>query len=159
MLIDKGLQAELSAIFGKVPQIALAYLFGSRVEGTIGPKSDYDFGFLCEPIEDKIQIRTQLSIELAQQLHTKDIDLIILNDTPVELAFSIVANGLLIYENNTAVRVEYEARVIGIYFDYLPFLKAQRLDILRGEDYGARIQRYREALRRTERTLEQIRPT
>lgn len=158
-MIEKELQTDLSVIFAKIPQIALAYLFGSRVEGTVGPKSDYDFGFLCDPIDDKTRIRTQLSIELARQLDTKDIDLVILNDTPIEMAFSIVANGLLIYEKNTAARVEYEARVVGLYFDYLPFLKSQRLDILRGEEYGARIQRYREALRRTERTLEQIRPT
>ena len=158
-MIDKELQTGLSAIFAKIPQVTLAYLFGSRVEGTTGPKSDYDFGLLCEPIDDWIRIRTQFGIELARQLETKHIDLVKLNDAPIELAYSIVADGLLIYEKNIEARVEYEARVLGLYFDYLPFLKAQRVDILRGDEYGARIQRYREALRRTERTLEQIRST
>ena len=55
-----------------------------------------------------------------------------------------------------ATRVEYEAHVLSRYGDYLPVLRAQRDDILQRDKHAHRVQRYRAALGRTERTLGQI---
>jgi hypothetical protein len=46
--------------------------------------------------------------------------------------------------------------VMSRYGDYLPVLRALREDVLRGEQDGTRVRRYRAALERTERTLGQI---
>jgi hypothetical protein len=80
----------------------------------------------------------------------------LLNNAPVELAFSVIAQGVLLYQQSQAEQVEYEANVMSMYYDYLPILRAQRIEIFRGDSHGKRIHRYREALERTERTLREI---
>lgn len=139
------------------PEIQLVYLFGSRIEKNFGPLSDYDFGVFCDTIADKPELRDRLFHRLVLEIDTNYIDVVLLNDAPIELAFSIISCGQLLYERDVKSRVEYEARVMGLYCDYLPILRAGRRDILKGADHATRIQRYRKTFRRTERTLGQIR--
>jgi predicted nucleotidyltransferase len=136
--------------------VLLVYLFGSRAVGRAGPGSDYDLGILLNRREDSPARRARLHHELVVILGTPAVDVVILNQAPPELAFAVI-QGQLLYERDLATRVEYEAYVMGRYYDYLPYLRAQRREILAGEDHGTRIQRYREALGRTERTLREIR--
>jgi predicted nucleotidyltransferase len=141
----------------KSPEIQLVYLFGSRIEKYLGPLSDYDFGVFCDRAADRPELRGRLFHHLAHEIDTKHIDVVLLNDVPIELAFSIISYGQLLYERDVKCRVEYEARVMGLYFDYLPILRAGRRDILKGAYHATRVQRYRKAFRRTQRTLGQIR--
>lgn len=85
------------------------------------------------------------------------VDVILLRDAPIELAYAAIARGICIYQRDTLTRVEFEADVMSRYGDYLPVLQAQKRAIL--EEFGndRQVQRYREALRRTEQALEQIR--
>jgi predicted nucleotidyltransferase len=136
--------------------VLLVYLFGSRGSGRAGPGSDYDLGVLLDRREDSPASRARLTHDLVVILGTSAVDVVFLNQAPPELAFAVI-QGQLLYERDLATRVEYEAYVMGRYYDYLPYLRVQREEILSGEDHGARIQRYREALGRTERTLGQIR--
>jgi predicted nucleotidyltransferase len=151
------LRKVLTDILDDMPEINLVYLFGSQVEESAGPISDYDLGVLIERNQNGPQVRSQLSIELAQRIKAESFDIVLLNRVPIELAYAVIAYGELLYQQDDAMRVEYEARVMGLYFDYLPVLRSQRSDILKGGEYGSRIQRYRKAFRRTERTLGQIR--
>jgi len=136
--------------------VLLLYLFGSRASGRSGPGSDYDLGILLDRGEDSAAGRARLTHELVVISGTKPVEVVFLRQAPPELAFAVI-QGQVLYEQDLATRVEYEAYVMGRYYDYLPYLRAQRQEILSGEDYGTRIQRYREALGRTERTLGQIR--
>jgi len=136
--------------------VLLVYLFGSRGSGRAGPGSDYDLGVLLDRREDSPASRARVTHELVVILGTSAVDVVFLNQAPPELAFAVI-QGQLLYERDLATRVEYEAYVMGRYYDYLPYLRVQREEILSGENHGARIQRYREALGRTERTLGQIR--
>ncbi len=144
-------------LLAKFPEVKLVYLFGSHVEGPVGPLSDYDFGVLVEDARDIPMLRARLAHELGRLLGTDRIDVVILNLAPIELAYAVIAQGRPIYQRDEATRVEYEAEVMGHYGDYLPFLRAQAEDIRRGGEHAARVQRYREALRRTERKIGQIR--
>jgi predicted nucleotidyltransferase len=141
--------------FEAEPQVSLAYLFGSQASGATGPLSDYDLGVLVE--RSSAGLRYRLSYKVSQALGTDRIDLVLLNEAPVELAYAIIAQGRLLYQRSLAARVEFEARVLSCYGDYLPILRQQRQDILQGGRHEARVQRYREALGRTERTLAAIR--
>jgi len=136
--------------------VLLVYLFGSLASGQAGPGSDYDLGVLLDRREDSPAQRARLTHELVVMLGTSAVDVVFLHQAPPELAFAVI-QGQLLYERDLATRVEYEAYAMSRYYDYLPYLRAQRQEILSGEDHGARIQRYREALGRTERTLSQIR--
>ncbi len=152
-----ALVEQLRPVIADAPAVALAYLFGSRAQGNIGPLSDYDIAVLLDRDTDYEAARLHLMRQIRRALQGEAIDLVLLNEAPVELAFNVIANGKLIHQRDLATRVEYEATVMSRYYDLLPMLRAQRQDILRGDDYDRRVQRYRAALGRTERTLEQIR--
>jgi predicted nucleotidyltransferase len=138
------------------PEISLIYLFGSQIEGQVGPLSDYDFGVLIDRPESGPYVRSRLSLELSHRIGVDRIDIVLLDRVPIELIYTVISHGELLYQRDNAERIEYEARVMGLYFDYLPVLRSQRDDILRGGEHETRVHRYREALRRTERTLIEI---
>jgi predicted nucleotidyltransferase len=138
------------------PEVVLAYLFGSRVQGGLGPQSDYDIAFAVDRGAFKARLRADLGSALARKLHSEKIDVVLLNEASIDLAFGIISQGELLYEREDCARVDFEARVLNMYFDYLPFLRMARKDILGGNDHAARAQRYREALGRTQRALGQI---
>ena len=153
--IQKIQEIFLEAAVG-FPQIRLGYLFGSRAGGLDGPVSDWDMAVLADRGAANPDLRSCLTVQLAKRLEGGKIDLILLNTAPVELAFSVISTGEILYERDVATRVDYEARVMGLYFDYLPVLRDQRRDILQGEDYAARVHRYRKTLGRTIGSLGQI---
>jgi uncharacterized protein len=146
----------LSAILPDLENVCLVYLFGSQVEGNLGPMSDYDLAVLVDRGADGRRIQARLAHELARTLQTDQVDAVLLNRAPIELAYAIIAQGEVVYEQDVATRVEYEATVLSRYGDFLPVLRAQRDDILQGDDHDRRVRRYRAALGRTERTLKQI---
>jgi uncharacterized protein len=88
---------------------------------------------------------------------TGSVDVVWLPKAPIELQYAIIAQGVCLYRRTLAEKVEYAAYVMGRYGDYLPVLRAQRTAILQEGRREKRIQWYRTALGRTERTLEQIR--
>lgn len=139
------------------PEVAMLYRFGSRTDGSAGPSSDHDFAVLLDRQVDPAIHRSNLASELSKQLGTSRIDLVLFQNAPIELAFSVISQGEILFERDVNTRVEFEARIMGLYFDALPFLRRTRQEIIEENSHAARIQRYREALGRTEGTLGQIR--
>jgi predicted nucleotidyltransferase len=150
------LQHKLADLLRYRSDVRLLYLFGSQVEGDTGPMSDYDFAALVDPSVDGRRAAVTLAHELSRVLGTAQVDVVLLNRAPVELAYAVIAQGTPIFEQDAATRIEYEADVLSRYADYLPVLRAQREDILKGGEHVHRVQRYREALGRTERSLGEI---
>ena len=153
----QDLRERLSKLAADFPEISLVYLFGSQVTGQTGLQSDYDLGVLTNREGDSPSRRAAMEHALAVILDTARVDVVWLLQAPVELSFAVISEGRLLFERSAAERVEYEAMVMSLYFDYLPVLRAQRAEILAGGESGVRIQRYREALGQTERTLREIR--
>ncbi len=149
----------IAAVLQNEPGLHLAYLFGSQVDETSGPLSDVDVGILSEGGGDEAQMQARLAHELGRAVHPLQVDVIVLQRAPVELAYAVIAQGICIFQRDTLMRVEYEADVLSRYGDYLPVLRAQRKSILEEGGHDRRVQRYREALGRTERALGQIRAT
>jgi predicted nucleotidyltransferase len=137
--------------------VDLAYLFGSQVNDSAGPISDVDLAILFEDRGDTLDARSKLAYELGKELQFHPIDIVSLREASIELAYGIISQGICIYQRDNALRVEFEAQVLSRYGDYLPVLRSQRQEILGEKGDDRRIQRYREAFRRTERTLSQIR--
>jgi len=152
----KTLRRHVQKIVQDMPAISLAYLFGSRVEGKTGPLSDYDFAILTDHSVSGEAFRFSFQHAIEAILNTNRVDVVLLRQAPIELAYAVIAQGVLLYERAVVDRVEYEAFVMGRYGDYLPVLRQQRRDILQGDTHVARVQRYRTAFGRTERTLSQI---
>ena len=156
-MANDELHAVLTQTIKGFPEVLLVYLFGSQVTGQVGPMSDFDFAVLLESPADRGEILPRLSSALAAQLGGTHIDTVSLDNASPELAFAVISDGEVLYQRDVDTRVEYEARVMSVYYDYLPVLRLARLEILDGGEHAARVQRYREALGRTERTLRAIR--
>jgi predicted nucleotidyltransferase len=137
--------------------IQLAYLFGSRVNGTLGPMSDIDLGVLFVNKGDLLSMQSQLSYRLGKTVSPLVVDVVVLNTAPIELAHEVISQGICVYQRNQEIQVDYEARILSQYADYLPFLTAMKMDIQKETSYEHKIFRYRETFQRTERTLSQIR--
>ena len=152
-----AIKESVRRVIARHHDIILAYLFGSHVHGYIGPMSDIDIAVLLDNADEKDAIHSDLRLSIASAVDQERVDVVFLNRTPVELAYAIIVDGELIYERDAYTRVEYEAKIMSLYCDYLPVLRAQRGDILRGDEHETRVQRYREALGRTERTLSAFR--
>lgn len=118
-------QSELKKVFKNHPEIKLAYLFGSRATGKVGPLSDYDFAFYLEE-EDSSQrfnIRLELMSELSRVFKTDQIDVVILNDLEgPEFKYNIITEGKLLYDIEP-YKVVMEPRILGDYFDFHHSLK------------------------------------
>jgi len=151
---------DIKKIFSEEENILLAYLFGSPVIGKTGPLSDYDFAVFLSR-KPSFPLKYKLKNKLVKLLNTSQVDLVILNDAPIELKYKVIATGKIIFQKNSLIKTEFEANILSQYFDYLPVLRAQKEDILKfnseGEKYEDRIQRYRAALRKTEEKLNKIR--
>ncbi len=139
-------------------KVTIAYLFGSRVRGKTGLLSDADIA-VCFRDEKMAVERHALASRLKQLLGVEDVDLIVLNRSPVELRYRIIRDGKLIFCDSMTAKVEFEARVLSQYGDYLPVLERQRREILEAFYGETTVQRYRKALGQTERMLKQIRAT
>ncbi len=131
-------------------QISLAYLFGSQVTGDTGPISDIDIAVLLTYPGNDLQLQAELAHAVRRALRMERVDIVLLHQAPVELTYHIIAQGIVILQRDLATRVEYEAFVLGRYGDYLPILRAQRQQILQGDQDDRKTRRYREAFRRTE---------
>jgi predicted nucleotidyltransferase len=152
-----AIEQSVRQVIARHPSVILAYLFGSQVRGEIGPLSDIDIALLLDDADETGTVRSDLRSAIADALGQERVDVVFLNRAAVELAYAIILNGELVYERDAYTRVEYEAKIMSLYCDYLPVLRAQRGDILRGDEHETRVQRYREALGRTERTLSAFR--
>lgn len=149
------LAEKLPQILVDFPNIHLVYLFGSQVTGKTGPMSDYDLAIFDAAREDSLDLQAAFQYAVVKLLNTERVDVVLLNRAPVELAYSIIADGKLLYQKDTYTRVEFEAGVMSKYGDYLPVLRFFQQQILQGDPHGKRVQRYRAALGRTRRTIGQ----
>jgi predicted nucleotidyltransferase len=71
MISNKNLEILRKAIIDNlehVPEVTLVYLFGSQVEGHVGPLSDYDLGVLVDRPESGPYVRSRLAFELGRRI-------------------------------------------------------------------------------------------
>jgi predicted nucleotidyltransferase len=86
-----------------------AYLHGSQAAGTPRPASDIDIAAYFRRRPQKFDI-----------VLPPGIDLLVLDDAPLELAGRVALHGRLIFETDPQARVVWEATTRKIYLDELP---------------------------------------
>lgn len=97
-----------------------AYLHGSRVDGTARPDSDVDVGAHFGGLAP----------------HSWDVgvpdgvDLVVLDDAPLYLAGRIALRGRLIFQEDPAERVRWEAETRVRYLDELPLIQESAREYL-----------------------------
>ena len=111
--------------------IAVVYLFGSFLRGGLRIDSDIDLAFLLDEKaykSDPIIAMSPAHLIAAQvgMKFDRQTDVMILNSASLELAYEVITTGKRIYEIDPDLRIEYEIKIKGMYFDFRPFLEKLR---------------------------------
>lgn len=94
-----------------------AYLHGSHAEGTASAASDVDVAAFFGRAVDSWAVTLP-----------DDVDLLVLDTAPLELAGRVATKGQLLFDDDPAQRVRWEAMTRTIYFDELPRIEQARAD-------------------------------
>ncbi len=103
------------------------YLFGSEARGEASPKSDIDLGVLLREAAPATLAGREL--DLAGDLESalgESVDLVILNDCPVDLVARVLRDGRLLLDRDRSARIQFEVDTRNRYFDLLPHLRRYR---------------------------------
>ena len=122
----------LIAYLTSQPDVAAAYLFGSLAQGTAMPHSDVDVAILLMPSSDEAYLATrrlQLIAEL-ELFANRQMDVVVLNQSPLLLRHQVLLHGRRLYEGNRHERVEFEVRTHQLYNDIRPMLDYFNRDLL-----------------------------
>jgi predicted nucleotidyltransferase len=125
--IIRDLEIFLREIIEDASPIVVVYLFGSYAKGKEKARSDMDLAFLLDEKAHKADPfeATGRAYMTAMRIGTKfgrETDAVILNSSSIELAYEALTNGCCVYEADQDRRLEYEARIRGMYYDFMPFL-------------------------------------
>lgn len=100
-----------------------AYVFGSRAAGRARPGSDLDvaawFGAHVDPVR-------------AGRGLPESVDVLVLDGAPLELAGRVSLEGRLLFDDDPAARVEWEATTRKVYLDERPRIERARRDFVEG---------------------------
>lgn len=102
-----------------------AYLFGSVARGDAGPMSDVDVAVLLPWSIDRsaaLDVEIDLRDRLARALGAERVDVVVLNNAPVRLAWRAVAEGEVVFGEHAAERVDFELAAWNRYQDFKPLL-------------------------------------
>lgn len=112
----------LAPILAEYPQINMAYVFGSYL--CRERFRDVDIAVLLDheansapPAFGVLGCRIGEALKLGC-----DVDLIILNSASIELRYTIIKSGCLLFARSETERIHYEISVVDEYLDYLDTL-------------------------------------
>ena len=143
--IEQRINSYISGSDDAKRTITVVYLYGSVLDQEkFKDNSDIDLAFLVEQSLYKQDpfvasspaylAATEIGLMLNRQT-----DVIVLNSASIETAYQAVTTGNVIFETDPDHRLEYEAALRGLYFDFKPFLdKLRRHAILRVYDRESR---------------------
>jgi len=129
---------KVNALFLRYEEVLVAYLFGSRARGDFNEGSDMDFAILLSRSFKDSYDFVRLIGELATALKVGDekINLVVLNDADLELAYKVISEGSVIFERDVEKRVDFEVRVLKSYLDFKPVLNQMRRSLIREYTHG-----------------------
>lgn len=129
---------KVNTSFLRYEEVVVAYLFGSRARRDFKEESDVDFAILLSrSFKDPYDL-VRLIGELAIALNVEDekINLIVLNDADLELAYKVISEGKVIFERDIEKRVDFEVRTLKLYMDFKPVLDQMRKSLIREYTHG-----------------------
>lgn len=155
-MVVPDLTETLAPIFESTPNVVVAYLFGSHARGQAGPLSDVDLAVLLSGQPDEhacFEARLDIAGRVMTGLQRNDVDVAILNQSPLALRYRVIRDGQIVFCRNHTARIAFTAQTLMAYLDYQPALKvferatlnrAQKGELTRGYNphHGA-VERYR----------------
>lgn len=119
------------------------YLFGSRAQGAENRLSDFDFAVLMKESGCKRggsiynALYDLLSPLCPRTLKNDIIDIIFLNDAPLELRMHVIRYGKLLFDSEPLERGRFEEKTVEEYCDFRPLLDLFDKTILAQYDTSA----------------------
>jgi predicted nucleotidyltransferase len=130
---------ELLDRIAKESDIVALYAFGSLASGNLKPLSDLDFGILVSGKLDK-QKRFDKHLDLIgkfnEVLKTDEVDLVLMNDTPMRFSHNIIKSGKLIYCADSRELTDFVEKTVKLYLDFRLFRDAFGDEFLKGIGYS-----------------------
>lgn len=107
--------------------VLVVYVYGSSLREDFKHSSDIDLAFLADEhrYKEDAFIATALVQGIADEVFIasgREVDVTVLNAASLEMAYEIITTGFCLFETDPDVRLEYEIKVKGLYFDFQPFL-------------------------------------
>ena len=120
------IQTKLQPVFEQYKgQILFAYCFGSTVTNDRSLNSDIDLAFYARPELADLELKLRLITDCMRVLKRNDVDAVILNSLKnLVVAYSIVRDGVVLYDLDRVLREEYEVSISHRALDFLTQRKA-----------------------------------
>lgn len=151
---------QLVKCIAKESGVIAIYLFGSYAREATGPLSDVDIAVLLDEKIVEPESNTDLKLKLLSiasgVLKTDEIDIIVLNVSPVYLQYQIIKEGRLLFLKDKAKEQNFREQVVSNYLDTKKirdeyFLYMQK-SFMKGEvGNGYKSRKYKSALERAQR--------
>lgn len=113
-------EARLAAVLAEMPEVRLAYLFGSRALARARKESDFDIAVLVDDAtarDERGRTIRRLAGKLGREVSSAHLDLVILNDAPALLRHRVLRDGVLLWERALEDRVRFAIQTIRDYQD------------------------------------------
>lgn len=116
---------------GDERHVISAYLFGSLAQGRAHRDSDVDIGVLLDwkaypDAASRFEARLRLSSAIGRAFGRRDVDLVVLNDAPPQLARAILTDGRLLFCRDAEADHAHRRAVLSRAADLEPFLRRTR---------------------------------
>lgn len=119
-----ALLTQQAALFGRYPELAVVYLFGSVARGTWVTRSDVDLGLVFQRRGGTALQHHRLLGDLASRLepvtHPHPVDLVVLEDQGPVFCRRVLGEARLLYEADRARRLDFESEVYIRALDFYP---------------------------------------
>lgn len=157
-LEDKKIKL-LKEYFEKIPEVLMAFIFGSFAKGFVMEESDIDIGiYLKENLLEKEELETKIYSEISKILQ-KNVDLVILNEAPASLISNVLKTGIPLRMKNKKLYWEVYLKSSTEAEDFFYFLRsfykikqrAKSLNIEEEERLRVRIDYLKDELKELER--------
>ena len=121
--------SRLAGVFA-THDVAVAYLFGSRADGSATPASDHDVAVLFAGVEPPFAVTSLLGADLAGEWGTA-VDVVDLDTADVELRGRIAETGRVLYSADEVRRVRFEVDARLRWIELRPVVEATTAAYLR----------------------------
>lgn len=106
----------LRKLFLNDPNIIFAYLFGGLLKDRVNPLSDADIAVFLKDVKKSSYL--DLFCKITDILCSDEVDLIILNLSPLSLTGRILQNRKILIDKDPFLRHKYESLTLRKYFDF-----------------------------------------
>lgn len=122
MVMPADLIQAVAASIAHQPLVAAAWVFGSVARAEARADSDLDIALLLKRPATAAELVAlyDIAADLEQTSPSGRVDLLVLGKQGVVLRHRVLQEGILVYDADPTLRVEFESRTIAEYLDWLP---------------------------------------